>query len=228
MASITSQIKNFVLSHQSGKPISSVSLLKFGRRNTIDKITSVLTKEGFLKRITRGMFVRGDSDTIPGDEEIARTKARIFYKQVERSSPKSQNFFTTGCRSSYQTVHGRHVMKTMSSKRLLKLQLQNKLDEENQHAKAQSNNSNRKSVSKANVQQALMKLIGSNQAIEQPRNKGNKQKQKHEAQKPIRALSQKQQTALKKLFRKTNKILTEIDCRLAILDNSTNTRKLQI
>lgn len=164
MASITSQIKNFILLHQSGEPISSVSLLKFGRRNTIDKITSVLTKEGFLKRVTRGMFVRGDSDTIPGDEEIARAKADVFHKQVETSSFKSRTFFTTGCKSSYQTIHGRHVMKTMSAKRLLKQQLQNKLDKEKQHHKAQSYNGNRKSVSKVNVQRTFMKLIGSNQA----------------------------------------------------------------
>ena len=128
MPSPTSFIRRFVNELPGGEPFTTSECLKFGSRAAVDQALSRLAKSGYIVRVARGVFVKGNSDApLPSVYEIAKAKAGAFGRKIfahasdlalklTKYNPKllspierteRPTFVVNACTSSFDSIHGR-------------------------------------------------------------------------------------------------------------------------
>jgi hypothetical protein len=86
----TSHIRRLLNALEAGDMISTRDCLNFGRRAAVDQALYRLVKDGFLKRLARGLFLKlevpehvsRDASLIPSLIEIVKAKAKAFHRKI--------------------------------------------------------------------------------------------------------------------------------------------------
>lgn len=124
--STVSRIKRAICAIKEDTPFSIRMLLEHGTRKAVDRAVGRLAKAGQLERVARGLYIRPSGRPLQiTDEELARTKAEAFGKQIfihgrdaaisfgvenEEVSIKcsdSSHFAIDGPSSSFLSINGR-------------------------------------------------------------------------------------------------------------------------
>lgn len=103
-------------------------------RDAVDSMLSRLVKKKVVIRLAAGVFVLATGMTqAPQASEIAAAKAEAFGKRVLNSThptatpqENETEFLTDGCRTSFNSIHGRLQFKTVSMRKLKRLDLERK------------------------------------------------------------------------------------------------------
>ncbi|MBX9940527.1 MAG: hypothetical protein K2Y32_14805 [Candidatus Obscuribacterales bacterium] len=95
-------------------------LLDCGTRTAVDNALYRLVKLGIISRVARGVFVRSDAPPQAFTaEKIAEAKAKAFCRSVLKPHRDSESMYITdSCSTSFDSVHGRIVMKRVSARKL--------------------------------------------------------------------------------------------------------------
>lgn len=128
--STAGKIRQFVAQLGADMIFTTESLLRFGTRNAVDLTASRLVKAGMILRLAAGVFVvAGQLSQMPSALSIAEAKAGAFEKVIyaplstsRDCEESSTEFLTSGCRTSFQSVHGRLYFKPASLRQLKQTQ----------------------------------------------------------------------------------------------------------
>lgn len=95
-------------------------LLDCGSRAAVDNALYRLVKLGIILRVARGVFVRSDAPPQAFTaEKIAEAKAKGFCRKVLKQHNESESdYITDSCSTSFDSIHGRLVMKRVSARKL--------------------------------------------------------------------------------------------------------------
>lgn len=126
MQSTASKIRSFVMNMHHKVIFTSADLLAFGSRNAVDIELCRLVKRGLIKRLANGVFSLSleEPEESPSASEIARIKAERFGKHVivadNKQISNTGNLYLTinGCKSSFESVHGRIHFRPISPAKL--------------------------------------------------------------------------------------------------------------
>lgn len=113
MSAITQSTAELVRSHieaaPQGEPFSSIELLSLGTRAAVDSALSRLTKEGFITRITRGVYVRPlyneyIGEVTPSPYRIAEVVARTTGSVIGINGAEAARGFALSTQMSMQSL----------------------------------------------------------------------------------------------------------------------------
>jgi hypothetical protein len=124
-------IRRHILRLKPTKLFTTRELLKYGKRAAVDQTLYRMVKEGFLKRVARGVFVR-KLTKLPSIKQIARAKAEAFgrtiYKHANRilkkmrllngAKPPKGVFAVNAHSSSFMTMYGRVILKQIGPRKV--------------------------------------------------------------------------------------------------------------
>lgn len=122
MESAAGSVKSH-MQNSDGEVVSSQDLVRYGPRSAIDSAIRHLIRKKIIMRVASGAFVLRDGlRELPSAQQIIEAKARAFGKTVvPAASNDSKEFWTDGCRSSFNSIHGRLKFRTRSPRKLKQL-----------------------------------------------------------------------------------------------------------
>lgn len=103
-------VRSHIEAAPQGEPFSSVELLSLGTRAAVDSALSRLTKEGFITRITRGVYVRPlyneyIGEVTPNSYKIAEAVARTTGAVIGLNGAEAARGFALSTQMSMQPLY---------------------------------------------------------------------------------------------------------------------------
>lgn len=130
MSSAAAKVRNYIKSLDSGTTFTTSHVLKYGSRDAVDNALRRAVRKGLLRRLAAGVFISALNEHNPSAFEIANAKAAAFGKHistpetVRTESQYANKFLTDGCKSSFNSIHGRLFFSPASPQRLRRASLQ--------------------------------------------------------------------------------------------------------